>query len=113
MLTAENKPLIDSVRDLNLESEDEQDAIPTFLQLFLETVEHGGHLQIGKHMSVTLEHHIGWVDYEKKAGGRIDIYIEDRSKYLEKRITKSISIENKINAGDQYLQIARYVNHNK
>ncbi len=84
-----------------------------FLELFLDTVEHGGHLQIGKHISVTLEHHIGWVDYEKKAGGRIDIYIEDRSKYLEKRITKSISIENKINAGDQYLQIARYVNHNK
>ena len=40
MLTAENKPLIDSVRDLNLESEDEQDAIPTFLQLFLEDLIH-------------------------------------------------------------------------
>ena len=40
VLTAENKPLIDSVRDLNLESEDEQDAIPTFLQLFLEDLIH-------------------------------------------------------------------------
>ncbi|MBL1278774.1 MAG: PD-(D/E)XK nuclease family protein [Fluviicola sp.] len=55
---------------------------------------------------LVLEKHVGSRDDVNKIGGRIDIYLSDTD-------GKSISIENKIYAGDQYTQIERYVNHNK
>lgn len=76
-----------------------------FLQHFLKTVEYRGELDF-KNINVKLEHTIGNKDLINKTGGRIDIYICDRN-------GNSISIENKIYAGDQQDQIIRYVNHNK
>lgn len=55
---------------------------------------------------VELEKYIGARDDEKKIGGRIDIYIHDRDDNI-------ISIENKIDAQDQYTQIERYCNHKR
>ncbi len=77
-----------------------------FLRLFLEEIGCQAHLDLTTAVSVTLEYHIDWTDYDKETGGRIDIYIEDSNR-------RSVSIENKIYAGDQYRQVARYVNHNK
>ncbi|MDO6392075.1 PD-(D/E)XK nuclease family protein [Pontibacter sp. BT731] len=77
-----------------------------FLKLFLETLDE---------VTLTLdlvtakakpEHHIGGRDIDAKSGGRIDIYISDD-------FNNCISIENKIDAGDQEAQIERYCNHNK
>lgn len=76
----------------------------TFLKLFLEVIQLKNHIRSDK-SSVTPEYYIGPVDNNKKEGGYIDIYIEDINK-------NSISIENKIDAGDQEYQIERYVNHN-
>ncbi|MEM9391721.1 MAG: PD-(D/E)XK nuclease family protein [Bacteroidota bacterium] len=56
-----------------------------------------------KSANVELEKHIGSVDNESQTGGRIDIWISD----LE---GNSVSIENKIYAGDQEMQILRYYN---
>ncbi len=53
-----------------------------------------------------LEKHIGTVNHKNKTGGRIDIYLEDKN-------GNSISIENKIDAGDQLTQVERYANHNR
>ena len=55
---------------------------------------------------MTREFYIGKVDFEKRTGGRIDILIKDDT-------GRTISIENKIYAGDQQFQIERYVNYNK
>jgi hypothetical protein len=60
---------------------------------------------------LTLEKSIGSVQIDDKKplnsfGGRIDIYLEDAKGQI-------LSIENKINAPEQKLQIVRYVNHNK
>lgn len=55
---------------------------------------------------VYLEYSCGKVDCKAKTGGRIDIYLLDKN-------GRSISIENKVYAGDQPCQIERYVNHNK
>jgi hypothetical protein len=52
-----------------------------------------------------LEKSVGVVNYETRTGGRIDIYMEDDQ-------GRSISIENKIYAGDQTHQIERYRNFN-
>ncbi len=49
---------------------------------------------------------MGNIDLRKTKGGRVDILIEEHSK------TWAILIENKIYAGDQDLQIARYCNYN-
>lgn len=51
------------------------------------------------------EHFIGQRNDVEKEGGRIDIYLYDRN-------GNSISIENKIYAGDQNFQVHRYFNHN-
>ena len=52
---------------------------------------------------ISIEQHIGYKDNEAKTGGRIDILIEFGNLHL-------ITIENKIKAGDQGLQLKRYHN---
>lgn len=79
-----------------------------FLELFLATIDYnaeksGFDIHSAK---LKLEHHVGARNDKDKTGGRIDIYLWDGNGV-------SISIENKIYAGDQYQQIERYVNHNK
>jgi len=69
-----------------------------FLKLFLETINDNSIDDL--HTKVKTEYYIGQRNDIKKTGGRIDSY-------------NSISIENKINAGDQNVQIERYCNHNK
>ena len=76
----------------------------TFLNLFLQAINNTS-MDISC-TQVKTEHHIGRKNDIKKTGGRIDIYIWDKH-------GNSISIENKINAGDQNAQIERYFNHNK
>lgn len=76
-----------------------------FLQLFIEKINYAGALDY-KSTSVKVEHHVGTVDLLNKTGGRIDIYIEDS-------YGNTISIENKIWAGDQEAQVERYVKHNE
>ncbi|WP_435138594.1 PD-(D/E)XK nuclease family protein [Formosa sp. A9] len=60
--------------------------------------------------TLKIEHYIDVVDNLKdigcRSGGRIDIYLSDAA-------GNSISIENKIDAGDQLGQIERYCNYNK
>ncbi|QDO95299.1 hypothetical protein FNB79_15410 [Formosa sediminum] len=60
--------------------------------------------------TLKIEHYIDLVDNLKdigcRLGGRIDIYLSDAA-------GNSISIENKIDAGDQLGQIERYCNYNK
>ncbi|MEQ8624627.1 MAG: PD-(D/E)XK nuclease family protein [Vicingaceae bacterium] len=75
-----------------------------FLQLFLDRI--GLDELIAEGAFVTIEKHIGAVDLNKKTGGRIDIHIEDKN-------GNSLSIENKIYAGDQQSQLERYVNYKK
>ena len=73
-----------------------------FLKRFLEMIENTS-LDI-ESAQVKVEHSIGARNDKAKLGGRIDIYIWDKN-------GESISIENKIYAGDQNAQIERYVNH--
>jgi len=75
-----------------------------FLRLFLEVVEEKS-IDV-ETAQVKVEHHIGLRDDKAKTGGRIDIYIWDRNGY-------SVSIENKIYAGDQNAQVERYCNYRK
>ncbi|WP_421879777.1 PD-(D/E)XK nuclease family protein [Marinoscillum sp.] len=56
---------------------------------------------------VYLEQSVGKVDHDTGMGGRIDIYILDRT------TGNTVSIENKIYAGDQKKQVVRYHAHNK
>lgn len=80
----------------------------TFLELFIEEVNFPNlneklfDIQTAK---VVLEKFVGTRNDDLKTGGRIDIYLIDAN-------GNSISIENKIYAGDQYAQIERYVSHN-
>lgn len=74
-----------------------------FLKLFLQTIKDG--TIEAESARVKVEHFIGRCDDIDKTGGRIDIYIRDGK-------GQTISIENKIYAGDQNAQIERYVNHN-
>ena len=53
---------------------------------------------------VYVELDIGPIRNDENEGGRIDIYIQDKNK-------KTIVIENKIYAGDQYKQMLRYYNY--
>ncbi len=76
----------------------------TFLSLFLKAVDFEGQFDEGS-AHVTLEKHIGTVDLLLKTGGRIDIFIADK-------YGNTISIENKIYAGDQSAQVERYANYN-
>jgi hypothetical protein len=55
---------------------------------------------------VIIEFHINPINNKLKTGGRIDILIKDNN-------GNTISIENKIEAGDQKHQIERYCNYNK
>jgi hypothetical protein len=75
-----------------------------FLKLFLECIENSD-LDVTT-AKVELEKHIGTRDDKNKTGGRIDIFISDaKGNY--------VSIENKIDAQDQNVQIERYCNYKK
>lgn len=56
-----------------------------------------------KSARVEVEKHIGQINCDYTEGGRIDIFLQDRTK-------KCIMIENKIHAGDQEKQLVRYHN---
>ena len=72
-----------------------------FLRKFLETIVHTDKLNI-QNAQVCMEFTIGPISENYETGGRIDILIHlPKAKYL-------ILIENKINAGDQKLQLFRY-----
>ncbi len=75
-----------------------------FLELFLKVVEIESCLDI-QTACVQVEFHIGERDDTAKTGGRIDILISDKA-------GRSVAIENKIYAGDQYAQVERYCNYN-
>ncbi|MAP81857.1 MAG: hypothetical protein CL526_12310 [Aequorivita sp.] len=75
-----------------------------FLKCFLKQLDVEDHLNI-ETSRIVLEKSIGVRNDKSALGGRVDIYIEDSR-------GKSICIENKIYAGDQNLQIARYCNYN-
>lgn len=53
--------------------------------------------------SVEEEVHLGSINYDSVEGGRVDIVLKDGS--------NQIVIENKIGAGDQYMQLSRYNTH--
>jgi hypothetical protein len=76
-----------------------------FLERFLKVIDFKLEFDISS-ASLILEKHVGTRDDQLTIGGRIDIYLKDD-------LGNSISIENKIYAGDQYAQIERYVNHNR
>lgn len=76
-----------------------------FLNYFLKTIEYPGKLDFNT-ASVRVEKHIGTRNDQDKTGGRVDIFITDKSEF-------SIAIENKIYAGDQIAQVERYANFNK
>jgi hypothetical protein len=75
-----------------------------FLSLFLSIIPDNS-IDI-ETANVKTEHAIGKRNVKDKTGGRIDIFIWDRQ-------GNSLSIENKIDAGDQEKQIERYFNFNK
>ena len=86
----------------------------TFLKLFLEELtsfnensEQNKVLQKfqSQNSQTHIEKHIGKVNFEKGEGGRIDILLNDGK--------NNIIIENKVWAGDQYLQLVRYNNQDK
>jgi hypothetical protein len=74
-----------------------------FLNLFLNTINISTQLDI-KSVKVKVEHSIGGRNDDLKTGGRIDIFIYDK-------YHNCISIENKIDAGDQFAQVERYCNY--
>lgn len=76
-----------------------------YLKLFLKEINSEDHLD-SKSTTVEVEHSIGKRNIESAEGGRIDIYLKDDHGH-------SISIENKIHAGDQEKQVERYVNYRK
>lgn len=79
-----------------------------FLESFLKIVANNhfkDHIDI-KSAKVRVEFPIGIIDDQLKTGGRIDILIKDDKQ-------RTISIENKIDAGDGKNQIERYCNYNK
>ncbi len=76
-----------------------------FLELFLKTVGYAGDF-LAEGARVQLEFYIGPRNDDQRTGGRIDIYLEDRHH-------TAISIENKIYAYDQNVQVERYHNHKK
>lgn len=78
-----------------------------FLELFLNELNIPKYFDNIKDVNTKVEHYIGKVILNEinSKGGRIDIYIWDDK--------NSISIENKISAGDQENQIIRYCNYQK
>ncbi|MCW5521111.1 PD-(D/E)XK nuclease family protein [Aureitalea sp. L0-47] len=77
---------------------------PKFLSLFLNEI--GDNSIELSSARLTLEYYVGSANMSTNTGGRIDIYIWDA-------LGNSLSIENKIYAGDQEAQLKRYANHNK
>jgi len=75
-----------------------------FLNLFLQVIESDDYIGT-ESAEVKTEYAIGERNDELKTGGRIDIFIKDDA-------GNCLSIENKINAGDQFAQIERYCNYN-
>ncbi len=75
-----------------------------FLNLFLKAINYQGDFKAEEGAKVSLEFYIGPRNEEKRTGGRIDIYLEDRHH-------TAISIENKIYAPEQPAQVERYSNH--
>ena len=80
-----------------------------FLKLFLEQISFEKANKNNRSInldsaSVELEKYIGPVDLQTGTGGRIDIFISDNEGI-------SLSIENKIYAGDQERQVERYCNY--
>lgn len=79
-----------------------------FLEAFLNGMpseNYKNHLDI-ENTQVFIEYYIGLIDKKTKTGGRIDIFLKDSN-------GNTISIENKIDAGDQEQQVERYCNYNK
>lgn len=87
-----------------------------FLKLFIDVIKNSfQNLDTNQDVNILInpetseakvEHSIGQINENDKTGGRIDIYIWDKNEYR-------ISIENKIYAGDQNVQIERYCNYKK
>ena len=78
-----------------------------FLRAFLQEIDFKNISDFDFESAKTkVEYHIAFKDIENKTGGRIDILISDKN-------GNTISIENKIDAGDQDYQIERYANFNK
>ena len=84
----------------------------TFLRLFLEAMDQKLTPEANKFgefnpamARLVVEHDIGRISEDYQEGGRIDIYLESGGEY--------IFIENKIYAGDQQNQLARYQAHRK
>jgi hypothetical protein len=76
-----------------------------FLKLFLQLIKSEDNISTEGPV-VSTECYIGQRNNEEKCGGRIDILIKDKN-------NKTITIENKIYAGDQLGQIERYCNFNR
>jgi len=78
-----------------------------FLELFLDEINIPTYFENLDNVNTKVEHAIGEVKINgmNSTGGRIDIYLWDNK--------KSISIENKVYAGDQEKQIIRYYNYQK
>lgn len=79
-----------------------------FLEAFLNslsTEELKKHLDISS-TNILVEYYIGAINRNTTTGGRIDILLKDG-------LGNTISIENKIDAGDQEFQVERYYNFNK
>lgn len=76
-----------------------------FLKCFLEALQFKKAFDV-ETAAVHREFFVGQICHQKKTGGRIDILLVDAD-------GNSISIENKIYAGDQIHQVQRYVNYNR
>lgn len=78
-----------------------------FLQSFIHRLEDScGDFKVNEKVAVYREYYVGEVDQKAVTGGRIDILLMDED-------GRTLSIENKIDAGDQKNQVARYLNYNK
>lgn len=83
-----------------------------FLRLFVEAMNQRPSTETKKHPEfdtasahLVIEQDIGRITEDYQQGGRIDLYLESGGEY--------IFIENKIYAGDQQNQLARYLAHRK
>ncbi len=82
----------------------------TFLRLFIDAMDQKRSPEANKYAEfntaaahLVVEHDIGRITSDYQQGGRIDIYLESGGEY--------VFIENKIYAGDQQNQLARYLAH--
>lgn len=76
----------------------------TFLDSFLKRLNHQVDFDTNSATAI-VEYYIGPINKNQTIGGRIDILLRDGA-------NQTISIENKIDAGDQDKQIVRYYNYN-